>query len=212
MRKEESSCHQPRRDFLFTSIVAFPLLCIGCKGVFADDLFYQDPNPHTEHKFQQDSGMSYERVFDFAFKSWYIRYMKGLEEEIGRNRFLEMLREVGSKIYSESIRSRFQDVQNRDVDSLITHFWVPMTRSRLWSNAMTIEIVKQTTFSGIVKMTDCLVAKTFRESEAADIGYAAICHADYAEARTFNPKLLLTRNKCLMRGDDSCYFEYFLQS
>ena len=211
MRKEGSSCHQPRRDFLFTSISAFPLLCIGCKGAVAETLFHQDSSPQEEHKFQKDSGMSYERIFNFAFKNWYIRYMKGLEEEIGRDRFHEMLREVGSKIYSESIRSQFQDVRNRDVDSFVTHFWVPMTKSQFWSSTMTIGIVQKAATSGIVRMTECLVAKTFREAEAADIGYSAICHADYAVARTFNPKLLLTRNKCLMKGDDSCHFEYSLQ-
>ncbi|UCE19868.1 MAG: L-2-amino-thiazoline-4-carboxylic acid hydrolase [Gemmatimonadota bacterium] len=212
MRTGETSYRHTRRNFLFKSVSALPLLYAGCKGAVAETLFHQDSKPEEEHKFQKDSGMSYERVFNFAFKSWYIRYMKGLEGEIGKDRFLEMLREVGSKIYSDSVRSQFQDVQNRDVDALITHFWIPMTKSQFWSSAMTIEIVQKAGASGIVAMTECLVAKTFREAEAADIGYSAICHADYTVARTFNPKIVLTRNTCLMRGDDSCYFDYSLQS
>ena len=59
-------------------------------------------------------------------------------------------------------------------------------------------------------MPACLVAKTFREADAADIGYAAICYADFSVANAFNPEIVLTRNKCLMNGDDCCLFEYDL--
>jgi hypothetical protein len=61
-------------------------------------------------------------------------------------------------------------------------------------------------------MSDCLVAKAIRDAGAADIGYAAICHADFAVAHAFNPDIELTRNQCLMNGDDCCYFEYSLKT
>jgi hypothetical protein len=87
-----------------------------------------------------------------------------------------------------------------------------MSRSRLWRHTIPVEIVEKSPSHGIVRMNDCLVAKTFRDAGAADIGYAAICHADFAVAHAFNPQIELTRDQCLMKGDDCCYFEYSLKT
>ena len=57
-------------------------------------------------------------------------------------------------------------------------------------------------------MNECLYAKTFRENDAGDIGYAAICIADFAVTDEFNKSIKLTRNSCLMKGDSCCLFEY----
>lgn len=203
------SSQHSRRDFISKTIFGVAASCFGCKALIAGG-WLDKPDSNSQQKFLTDSGMSYEQVFNFAFKPWYIRYMKGLEAEIGKERFLEMLRTVGSKIYEKSIKSQYRDMEIRDVDSLITNFWAPMKKSRLWSHTLLLDIIKQTPSSGIVKMSDCLVAKVFREADAAEIGYAAICHADYAVAQAFNPKIKLVRNKCLMKGDDCCYFEYSL--
>jgi hypothetical protein len=121
-----------------------------------------------------------------------------------------MLKKVGWTLYQESTKRNFRDLKKRDVESLITHFWMPMQKSRLWNHTIPIEIIKKSPSEGIVKMSDCLVAKTFREADAADIGYTAICHADFSVADAFNPEITLTRNKCLMNGDDCCLFEYNL--
>jgi len=45
-----------------------------------------------------------------------------------------------------------------------------------------------------------------RELNATDIGYAVICHGDYAYCQGFNPKIRLIRTKTLMQGDDCCEF------
>ena len=47
-------------------------------------------------------------------------------------------------------------------------------------------------------------AKTFREAGSADIGYAAVCHEDYAACQAFNPKIKMIRTKTLMQGDGCC--------
>jgi hypothetical protein len=156
--------------------------------------------------------MNYEHVFNFAFKNWYIWYMKGLEAEIGREKFLEILKKVGWTLYEERTKIGFRDLKKRDVESFIANFWAPMQKDKLWSHSIPVEIIKQEPYEGIVRMPECLVAKTFREADAADIGYAAICNADFAVINTFNPKIKLTRNKCLMNGDDCCLFEYTLET
>ena len=164
----------------------------------------------AEPKYKTTSDLTYEQVFSFAFKNWYIWYMKGLEAAIGKEKFLEMLKKVGWTLYEERSKENFRDIQNRDVASFISNFWAPMQKSKLWSHTIPVEIIKLEPSEGIVKMPECLVAKTFRDADAADMGYAAICNADFAVINAFNPKIKLTRNKCLMNGDDCCLFEYTL--
>jgi len=55
-----------------------------------------------------------------------------------------------------------------------------------------------------IRVTECLWAKTFREAGAAAIGYAVVCHGDYAECQAFNPHIRMIRTKTLMQGDDCC--------
>ena len=123
-----------------------------------------------------------------------------------------MLQDVGWKLYEESTTNRLRNVEKRDVESLISNFWEPMSGSPLWSRTIPVKIIEKSPSHGIVRMNDCLVAKAIRDAGAVDIGYAAICYADFAVAHAFNPDIELTRNKCLIKGDDCCYFEYSLKT
>lgn len=69
---------------------------------------------------------------------------------------------------------------------------------------MTSELVEDTDHAREIKVTECLWAKTLRELNPADIGYAAIYHGDYAYCQGFNPKIRMIRSKTLMQGDDCC--------
>lgn len=59
-----------------------------------------------------------------------------------------------------------------------------------------------------IKVTEYLTADIFRESDAADIGFACVCHADYALPIAFNPKAKMIRDKTLMEGHDCCNHRY----
>ena len=121
-----------------------------------------------------------------------------------------MLTRVGDAHYRGRVQSNFQKIEDRSVQSLIENFWEPTQKSKFGNAIMTIEIPKKTRNKATVKMTECLFAKTFREHDAGDIGYAAICHADFAVTEVFNPKIKLVRDQCLMKGDECCLFEYSL--
>ena len=208
---KHQATNQNRRTVIGKMTGAGLILPFGCKALLAkDDLFnaFQEDIP----KYQTNADMTYEQVFNFAFRNWYIRYMKGLQAEIGKDKFLEMIKHVGWKSYADSVRSGFEKITPKNVSNFIAQFWAPMSQNRLWSHTIPVEIIKQTPTEGVVRMKECLVAKTFLENDAADIGYAAICHADFAVIDTFNPNIRLIRNQCLMNGDDSCYFEYSLKS
>ncbi len=58
------------------------------------------------------------------------------------------------------------------------------------------------------KFTKCLWAKTFQEINETGLGYAMCCYPDYTMAKTFHPKLKLTRNKTIMQGNECCESTY----
>ena len=73
---------------------------------------------------------------------------------------------------------------------------------------LTDEVIEQTETFVHSKITECLWSKTFREANAADIGFAAVCYPDYAMTSAFNPKIKLVRPTTLMQGHDCCDFRY----
>ena len=58
-------------------------------------------------------------------------------------------------------------------------------------------------------VTECLWAKTFKELNAADIGYILCCRPDFAIARAYHPNIRLKRTKTLMQGDSYCNHTYY---
>lgn len=81
----------------------------------------------------------------------------------------------------------------------------------LIQHALEAEVVEETPQAFEYRVTKCLWAKVFREEEAGDIGYAMICHPDYAVAKGLNPKLKLIRTQTLMQGYDSCRLRYVME-
>jgi len=213
MKKSKSNTQADRRDFIIKSLAWGALMGISSCGLQKMDIQEDVSNSmQDKHKFQTPINFTYEQLFNFTFRSWFISYMKRLQKEIGSKKFLEFLNIVGDDHYRSRVKSNFKKIENKSVQSFIENFWEPTKKSNFGSAIMTIEIPKKSTNKGIVKMTECLFAKTFRENNAGDIGYASICHADFAVAHEFNPDIKLIRNKCLMNGDECCLFEYLLKS
>ena len=70
------------------------------------------------------------------------------------------------------------------------------------------EIVEDSKHAFEMKITECLTEVVFREMDAADLGYACVCHADFGLPVGINPKLKLIRTKTLMQGHDCCNHRY----
>jgi len=80
-----------------------------------------------------------------------------------------------------------------------------------WSNILSPTVIREDDEVFELKFSECLWAKTFREANASEIGYAGVCFQDYAMARSYNPKMSLTREKTLMQGHDCCHFKYTMK-
>jgi predicted hydrocarbon binding protein len=145
--------------------------------------------------------MTYAEVFGFGFSRYYIPTMKGLRDRLGEDGLVEMLKGVSMDVGRRLGEQYAGEIGSSDL-AAFTH-WAKEP-SRLYENVLEWEIVEDTESTVAVKITECLWAKTFRDAQAADIGYAGICHGDFGAAPGFNPKMHLERTKTLMQGHDCC--------
>lgn len=184
-----------RRDFLSKTIPAGVLFCAACPKVFANHAGFIEGNPTADNSdSNKDSGMSYVEVFNFAFRDNFIPQMIALAEKLGREKFIDILKETASISIS---REHVMEHWNNDYDNIF------------WDDVLKNEVIEDTEDAREVKITKCLWAKIFKEENAADIGYASICYPDFAHAEATGKKLI--RTKTLMQGDDFCNHRWILK-
>ena len=159
-----------------------------------------DVETTVKHKFLEGSNMTFQEVFDFAFKKL-IPVLLGLAKELGEDHFLEVLKMVAFESALKAGQATARQLPCNDFAAFTDSGSEP---SHFGKHVLTREIVEDTPQAFELKVTECLWAKTFREVGAADIGYLLHCHTDYADCQGFNPKITLTLSKTLMQGNDCC--------
>ena len=181
-----------RRHFITRSCAVGTSLCFGCSQFFSF-VNAKDAQPVKpfQDKYAENSGMSYEQVFNFAYRDFFVPQLIAASKEIGREKFIEILKTATDEVYSKP------ELMKRINSTLPKQFW---------SNVLNQEVLENTPDLRVVKITKCLWAKTFREADAADIGYAMLCYGDYANARLNKQKL--ERETTLMQGHDSCLLKW----
>jgi hypothetical protein len=202
MDMKDASCTSTRRRFLTNALPAGTLLCLGCPALSALGIVQANAQaPSPKHKFAEDSKMSFEEVYKFAYKDGLIPLLKTLANDIGKEKFIEMLKKATSDAAARGAKEEAKDLPKKDLAA----FMGPLkAASYFWKHVLTYEFVEDTEKAAEIKVTECLWAKTFREADAADIGYATLCYGDYAAAPAFNPKMKMIRTKTLMQGHDCC--------
>jgi hypothetical protein len=184
-----------RREFLLR-IPAAAALCLGCSQGWTQDT----------HKFQRDMPpMTYLRWAQQR-NSRYIGILKQLEKDIGKQKLLELLKKASfaenvalGKRLSPRIKSLrafagpFRD-ENSGVGQTIIR-----------------EIIEDSESAFEMKITECLTEVIFRKSDALDLGYACVCHADFGLPEGLDIGIKLIRTKTLMQGHDCCNHRYVLE-
>ncbi len=199
-----------RRCFLKNILPGGALVCLGGGPLLALAQAQEKPAEETgKHKFLADSGMSFKEVYDFAFAFNLIPILQSLSDEIGKEKFIEMLKKKGSE---EARRSGQELAKKLGKNDLAAYTQDLRKSDRFWQHVLTYEIVEDTPKAFEVKITECLWAKTFREAKASEIGYAVCCNGDYASAQGFNPNLEMVRTKTLMQGDAFCNHRYVMKA
>jgi len=207
MTIKTSTLVSSRREFLKNVLPAGTLFCLGCSHLTAM------PNPMDEkeasakiHKFLEDSGMTVEEVFKFAVEN-FAPYMQNLANDIGKEKFVDMLKKASFEQTERFIGSVTKDLPKKDMAAL-ADFMTGFLNSSPYNKALTYEITEKSDKVLEVKFTECLWAKVFREANASDIGYAIHCYPIDAWARAFNPKIKGTLPMNLMEGQDACIVRF----
>jgi hypothetical protein len=196
-----------RREFLKKTFSSCAFCCFASPIVFANGRINPVDNIQ-KHKFELNSGMSMQEVYNFAYKGSYIPAMKNLMKQIGKEKFLDML-----KTSSEMLHVTGKDAAINYNERTLTAFSNNMKKGcENYKDRLTYEVLTDNMNVLEIKFTECLWAKTFREADAADIGYAGICYQDYPSAKAYNPKLTLIREKTLMQGNDCCHFKWVMET
>ena len=200
MERHPSVVELDRRQLVANLCAVGSLACLGCARVLA-----AEGEPDTPpHKFAAASGMSFEEVYEFAYARGVIPMMKVLVDEVG----LDTIQAAASESVRRVAPARFAALPARDMAAWIA---VLKTPDPLVDHVLTTEIVDESDTAVEVRITECLWAKTFREADAADLGYACICHPDFAMAKAFNPNMRMIRDKTLMEGHSHCNHRWVME-
>ncbi len=195
-----------RREFVRRLATTGSFVCLGSGGLFAMLHSTQEEKPKkAKHKFQEDSGMTYEQVFTLTYGNLFIPLMSEVADRAG----MDVIKEASADAMRKRVNRYAQRLEKRDLATLAAFFKSPRPTSQ---HTLTMEIIQDTDTVFEMKVTECLWAKTFREAKAADLGFNCICFADYAMAEAFNPKIKLIRDKTLMQGHDCCNHKYVFKA
>jgi hypothetical protein len=199
---KQSNLASSRRDFLFNVLPAGTLLCLGCGSMSVLTVGQEaQKNGERKHKFLEDSGISFQEVFEFSFKG-IIQTMESFAKQMGRDNLLEMIRKASEEWARLSAKKAVEWLQKNDFATYKAMY--KEKPDRFWDHVETKVITEESDTVIASRITECLYAKTFRDAGAPDIGYAWACHGDFAYDQAFNPKLRLMRDKTLMNGDEYC--------
>jgi hypothetical protein len=190
---------------LFAILPAATTGCLGC--VAAGRCAAQAVEPAAPHSWTEKADFTWEDLFRFAYRKDLIPVLKALSAEIGNEKFLRMLRDCTGELARKKMAGA--GLTKRDLATFVAGM---KTMPPLFQHALEAEILEDTPAVFEFRISRCLWAKTFRQDNAADLGYAIICHPDFGVAAGYNPKLKLTRPKTLMQGDDCCHFRYEMEA
>jgi len=204
-----SDAASSRRDFLMNILPAGTMFCLACGHLpaWAAGLEAQKA-VEKKHKFQEDAGLSYERVFGFAIKGTYVPMLQGLSRRLEGVDFIELLKAVTHEKALEAGRQAAERSPLVDFASYREARKKAYASSPFMSHIVTYTITEDSEKALEWKFTECLYAKIFREANAADIGYATVCYGDLGRAEALRPKIRLILTKTLMQGHDCCNHRY----
>jgi hypothetical protein len=188
-------------------LAMLPTGAAACAGCAAAPLFAQQTPASREHSPTEKADMTWEQIFRFTYQRNYIPTLKALQAQIGKDKLVAALQQGLSEAAIAGMAKN--PAKDRDFAT-----WVKGLRAvpPLYQHALVYEVVEDTPKAFEIRVSQCLWARMFREEDAADIGYAGICHPDFAAAAGFNPKIKLHRTKTLMQGHDCCNHRYVVEA
>ena len=144
-----------------------------------------------------------------VYKKDFIPLFKTIKEFLGAETTMDILK----KASYENNRRLGARLAERSGTNDLSAFSLPFRNpDNMLNRTNIIEIVRDEESTFELRITACLAERVFREENACDIGFAAVCSADYALPMAFNPKLRLIRDRTLMQGHACCNHTYVMTS
>lgn len=208
--KRSTTSDVDRRRFLGLAVPACALTCAALRGVplLADGGLSggQAPAQGPKHKFDEELPMKPTfRQLSRVGNAQFIPLTLFLSQTMGQEKAVEMLKTFSSERVGEQVQRATQRLGGNDFAALKQLF---SPEYPPWKNSLSFEVVESTDKVHELKVTECLTADTFLQAKAGAEGYAAVCFADYAFAKTFNPQIEMVRDQTLMQGHACCNHRY----
>lgn len=197
------SCTQTgRRQFIFGVMPACALSCMFGKELFGMNL---ESTAEEIHMFDQDFPMKLTwRKYIEAQNFQFIELAKAVQKKFGRDETVEVIKDWATEFNLKRGRKQAEGAPDRSLKSYTRMFADP----KEWEGLLNMEIVEDSDNAFELRISECLQAVSYIDSDATDIGYAGVCWGDYAWAEGFNPKIKLVRDKTLMQGHPCCNHRY----
>lgn len=207
--EKQSTFNKSRRDFLVKTVPACAMTCLMGNSLFAAALEnMQEKPPQSKHKFDEKFMEVSYRQYSMMQSRFFIEFAKSLQAKLGKEETLKYIREFSDDLLTARGKAQAAQASDFSLQSYVDQF----KNNPIYKKALTFDIIEDNDNVFEMKVTECLTYSTFKASDACDIGYACICHGDYAWAEAFNPKIKLVRDKTLMQGHDCCNHRYVMQS
>ena len=193
-----------RREFVTRASSLCSIFCIGSSSLFA--LFRNGQKAGTfseKHKFQKDSGMTYEDLSKFVVGRL-VSIVGGVAEKVG----IDVVQQAVLDGTKMRMAAQVKNLPKRDLSVFTQNF---KSKDPFNVNTWTKEIIQDTDSVFEMRVTECIWAKTFNEMNAGDLGFKLVCSTDFTAAEAFNPKIKLIRDKTLMQGFDCCNPRYIFR-
>ncbi len=158
--------------------------------------------------FQKKLETTYEKFIVSMVGSMY-DILKLFQEEVGREKMIEILSEFSEEKGVDSIKKmqRTGDLNIEDFEDFKEYILDELDSDNL-KNTLSYKVEEVTENSFKYTVTECLWAKVFKEFGIKDVGYELLCRKDIVQAKEFHPNIELKRKKTLMEGEDECDFKY----
>ncbi len=159
------------------------------------------------HKFKDKMEETYEELFRIRYSDA-VQLAREFQRVFGKEKSAEIIGDLSDRKGVEMVKQMTEKVPIKTFEDFIAVYKGSLD-DPLFSHALTVTITEETPTTLKLQITECLWAKTFREMNAADLGYSMICHPDFPMAQAFHPNIRMERTKTLMQGDDCCNHQYF---
>ena len=203
--------HCNRRGFLSGVVPGCVATCLCLQGSQGQAQSARGATPSAPgHKFDKPTSkpLTYRQRFQEQYVSHFIPYLKILDRAVGRAKVVETLTALSLQEAEDYAKIVVKQKGKNDI-SVFKEDYSPSTPGI--RDILTIEVLEDVPTAWAIKITECLWATVFRDADASQFGYAAVCAGDAPFARAVNPKIDLDLRGTLMEGKPACLLRYYVK-